>query len=199
MILLKWRIDYVILTLIIRVQKGDPMHIRRKDEFRVSFSTIFSGFLLGLAFVPLTIFITVIPYYSYFAIPVYLILLAFFLLILVIYFVLSIHLCRKKRYTTLYFSGIFSVAFSVLAALIFTFAYPYLHQSIYLGLIELSEFLVNAKRFSMVPADGHYLIGLSAMLPGIITGILLLFAYFRKKRIRDAEYRQPKKKNYYYF
>jgi len=175
------------------------MHIRRKDEFRVSFSTVLSGFLLGLAFVPLTIFIAILPYYSYLSVPVYTVLLSFFLLVLVIYILLSAYMRRRKRHAVLYFSGVFSLAFPILASLSFTFSYPYIHQSVYSQLIELSEFWVSAKRFSMTPADGHYLFGLASMLPGIITGIILLSVYFNKKRILDTEYHQPKKKNYYYF
>ena len=175
------------------------MYIRKKDEFRVSFSTVLSGFLLGLAFIPLTIFIALLPYYSYISIPLYLILFALFVLILVIYFILSTYLRRRKRHTTLYFSGVFSLMLPFLVSLSFTFGYPYIHHSIYSGLIRFSEFWVSAKRISMSTVPWHYPVSLISMLPGVITGLLLLSAYFKLKRIRDTEYRQPKKKNYYYF
>ena len=175
------------------------MRIRKRDEFRVSFSTVFSGFLLGLAFIPLTIFIALLPYYSYISVPLYLALIALFVLIFIIYIILSTNLYRQKRYTILYFSGIFSLVFPFIVSLGFSFGYPYIHHAIYALLIHFSESWVNPKRISMNPAPGHYPVSLAAMLPGIVTGIFLLSAYFRKKRIRDAEYHQPKKKNYYYF
>ncbi len=175
------------------------MYIRKKDEFRVSFSAVFSGFLLGLTFIPLTMFIALLPYYSYISVPLYLALFVLFVLVLIIYIILSTYLFRKKRYTTLYFSGLFSLVFPFLVSLGFSFGYPHIHHAIYSVLISFSELWVNPKRISMTPAPSHYLFSLASMLPGVVTGVLLLSAYFRKKRMRDTEYHQPKKKNYYYF
>lgn len=174
------------------------MRIRKKDEFHVTLSTVLTGFLLGLALLPLTIFISVLPYYAYITKPVYLFLPVLFLVLLTAYLMLSASLCRRKRYTVLFFSGAFSLLFPFLTALTFTFGYPHVHQTLYIELMKWTGLLVNAKRFSMTPAKGHYLIGLASMLPSILLGTLLLSSYFNKKRATDAEYHQPKKKNYYY-
>ncbi len=174
------------------------MRIRKNDSFHISFSSVATGFLLGLALLPLTIFISTLPYYAYVAKPVLFSLPVLFVLFLVFYFLAAAAHRRKRRYAALLFAGIFSVALSFLASLTFTFGYPHVHQTLYIELMELTGLLVNAKRFSMTPAPWHYLICLSSMLPGIIAGIILLSSYFNKKRMSDAEYHQPKKKNYYY-
>ena len=174
------------------------MRIRKNDVFRVTVSTVLAGILLGLALVPLTIFISTLPYYAYITKPVYIFLPVLFLILLTAYLFASVFLCRRKRYTVLFFSGAFSLLFPFLTALTFTFGYPHVHQTLYIELMKCTGLFVSAKRFSMTPATGHYLICLSSMLPGIILGILLLSSYFNKKRMTDAEYHQPKKKNYYY-
>lgn len=180
------------------MQKGVPMRIRKNEDFRVTISTVLAGILLGLALVPLTIFISVLPYYAYIAKPVYIFLSVLFLILLTTYLLVAASLRRRKRYTVLFFSGACSLLFPFLTALTFTFGYPHVHQTLYITLMRWTTLFVTAKRFSMTPATGHYLIGLSSMLPGIIIGILLLSSYFSRKRMTDAEYHQPKKKNYYY-
>lgn len=174
------------------------MRIKKNDGFRVTASTVLAGILLGLTLVPLTIFISVLPYYAYITKPVYYFLPAVFLILLTVYLLIAASLRRRKRYTVLFFSGVFSLLFPFLTALTFTFGYPHVHQTLYIELMKWTNLFVTAKRFSMTPVQGHYLIGLSSMLPGIIIGILLLSSYFNKKRMTDAEYHQPKKKNYYY-
>ena len=174
------------------------MRIRKKDKFHVTLSTVLTGLLLGLALIPLTIFISVLPYYAYITKPVYLFLPVLFLVLLTVYLFLAATLHRRKRYTVLFFSGTFSLLLPFLTALTFTFGYPHVHQTLYIELMKWTGLLVNAKRFSMTPTRGHYLFGLASMLPGIILGILLLSSYFNQKRTTDAEYHQPKKKNYYY-
>ena len=174
------------------------MRTRRNDDFHVSFSSVMTGLLLGLALIPLTVFISVLPYHAYIAKPIYIGLLLLFLFLLICYwFVLAYHRHRKK-YAALFFSGVFSLLFPFLISLTFTFGYPHVHQTLYIELMKWANLFVTAKRFSMTPAKGHYLLGLASMLPGILLGILLLSSYFNKKRITDAEYHQPKKKNYYY-
>lgn len=174
------------------------MRIRKNDSFHITFFSVVTGFFLGLALLPLTIFISTLPYYAYVARPVLFSLPVLFVLLLIVYLLAAASQRRKKRYAALLFAGIFSITLPFLASLTFTFGYPHVHQTLYIELMELTGLLVNAKRFSMTPVPGHYLICLSSMLPGIITGIILLSAYFNKKRRRDAEYHQPKKKNYYY-
>ncbi len=174
------------------------MRIRKNDNFHITFFSVVTGLFLGLALLPLTIFISTLPYYAYVARPVLFSLPVLFVLLLIVYLLAAASQRRKKRYAALLFAGIFSVALPFLASLTFTFGYPHVHQTLYMELMELTGLLVNAKRFSMTPVPGHYLICLSSMLPGIITGIILLSAYLNKKRRRDAEYHQPKKKNYYY-
>lgn len=174
------------------------MHIRRNDEFHVTVSAVLSGLLLGLALIPLTILIATLPYYSYVAKTVFLFLAVPFLLLLIAYLPAAAWHRRRQRYAALYFAGVFSIAFPTLTALSFTFGYPHVHQTLYIELMEFAGLFVKAKRFSMTPAQGHYLLGIASMLPGIVTGIILLSSYANKKRLKDAEYRQPKKKNYYY-
>lgn len=174
------------------------MRIRKNDSFHISFSSVATGFLLGLALLPLTIFISTLPYYAYVARPLLFSLPLLFVLLLIVYFLAAATHRRKKHYASLLFAGIFSIAFPFLASLTFTFGYPHVHQTLYIELMKWTDWFVNAKRFSMTPTKWHYLIGLSSMLPGIIIGILLLTSYFNKKRMTDAEYHQPKKKNYYY-
>lgn len=174
------------------------MHIRKNDSFYISFSSVVTGFFLGLALLPLTIFISTLPYYAYITKPVLFSLPILFILLLIIYLLAAASQRRKKRYAALLFAGIFSIALPLFASLTFTFGYPHVHQTLYIELMELTGLLVSPKRFSMTPAPGHYLICLSSMLPGIIAGIILLSAYSNKKRTRDAEYHQPRKKNYYY-
>ena len=174
------------------------MRIQRNDAFRVTISTVLTGILLGLALIPLTILISVLPYYAYITKPVYVFLPIIFLILLGAYLLIAALLRRKKRYTVFLFSGAFSMLFPFLTALSFTFGYPHVHQTLYIELMKWTNLFVNAKRFSMTPAKGHYLVGLASMLPGIILGILLLSSYFNRKRMSDAEYHQPKKKNYYY-
>jgi len=180
------------------MQKGAPMRIQKNDGFRVTATTVLTGIFLGLTLIPLTIFISVLPYYAYITMPVYVFLLVVFLILMAIYIILALSFRRRKRYIALFFSGVFSLLFPFLTALAFTFGYPHVHQTLYIELMKWTNLFVTAKRFSMTPARGHYLIGLSSMLPGIILGILLLSSYFNKKRMLDAEYHQPKKKNYYY-
>ena len=180
------------------MQKGVLMRIQKNNGFRITVSTVLTGLLLGLALIPLTIFISVLPYYAYITKPVYVFLPILFLILLVAYLLIAASLRRRKRYTVLLFSGAFSILLPFLTALTFTFGYPHVHQTLYIELMKWTNLFVNAKRFSMTPAKGHYLIGLASMLPGIILGILLLSSYFNKKRMSDAEYHQPKKKNYYY-
>lgn len=180
------------------MQKGVPMRIRKNDDFRVTVPTVLAGILLGLALVPLTIFISIFPYYAYITKPVYIFLAILFLVLLIVYLLAAASLRRRRYYTVLFFSGTFSLLFPFLTALTFTFGYPHVHQTLYIELMKWTNLFVTAKRFSMTPATGHYLISLSSMLPGIIIGILLLSSYFNKKRATDAEYHQPKKKNYYY-
>lgn len=174
------------------------MRIRKNDSFHISFSSVATGFLLGLALLPLTIFIATLPYYAYVARPLLFSLPLLFVLLLIVYFLAAATHRRKKHYASLLFAGIFSIAFPFLASLTFTFGYPHVHQTLYIELMNLTGLPVNVKCFSMTPAPGHYLICLSSMLPGTITGIILLSTYFNKKRLSDAEYHQPKKKNYYY-
>lgn len=174
------------------------MRIRKNDSFHISFSSVVTGFFLGLALLPLTIFIATLPYYAYIAKPVLFSFPILFILLLTIYLPAAASQRRQKRYASLFFAGIFSIALSFLASLTFTFGYPHVHQTLYIELMELTGLLVSPKRFSMTPAPWHYLISLSSMLPGIIAGIILLSAYCNKKRMLDAEYQQPKKKNYYY-
>jgi len=180
------------------MQKGVPMRIQKNDGFRVTASTVLSGILFGLALTPLTIFISVLPYYAYITRPVYIFLLALFLILLAAYLFIAAFFRRRKRYTSLYFSGVFSLLFPFFTALTFTFGYPHVHQTLYIELMKWTDLFVIAKRFSMTPTKGHYLIGLSSMLPGILIGIFMLISYFNKKRMIDAEYHHPKKKNYYY-
>jgi len=180
------------------MQKGVPMRIQKNDGFRITAPTVLTGILLGLALIPLTIFISVLPYYAYITGPVYIFLLILFLILLTAYLFIAASLRRRKRYTVLFFSGLFALLFPFLTALTFTFGYPHVHQTLYIELMKWTDWFVNAKRFSMTHTKWHYLIGLSSMLPGIIIGILLLTSYFNKKRMTDAEYHQPKKKNYYY-
>lgn len=180
------------------MQKGVLMRIRKNDDFRITASTVLSGILLGLALIPLTIFISVLPYYTYITKPVYLFLIILCFIFLAVYLFSAIPLRRRKRHSALFFSGVFSLAFPFLTALTFTFGYPHVHQTLYIELMKLTNLFVTAKRFSMTPTGGHYLFGLASMLPGVILGILLLASYFNKKRAIDAEYHQPKKKNYYY-
>lgn len=174
------------------------MRIRGTDNFRVTFSAVVTGLLLGAALVFLTVFIALLPHFAYLALPVYVLLPALFLFFFIPYVISSTVQCRRKHYAVLYFSGIFSVVFSFITSLTFTFAYPYIHQTLYIALLEFTGMLVNAKRFSMTPAPGHYWFSLASMLPGIILGIILLLIYFGHKRRKEAEYHQPKKKNYYY-
>lgn len=174
------------------------MRIRKNDSFHISFSSVATGFLLGLALLPLTIFIATLPYYAYVARPLLFSLPLLFVLLLIVYFLAAATHRRKKHYASLLFAGIFSIAFPFLASLTFTFGYPHVHQTLYIELMKLTNLFVTAKRFSMTPTGGHYLFGLASMLPGVILGILLLASYFNKKRAIDAEYHQPKKKNYYY-
>ena len=174
------------------------MHIRKNDGFHVSVSAVLSGLLLGLALIPLTILIATLPYYSYVAKAVFLFLAIPFLLFLTAYLFAAAWHRRRQRYAALFFAGVFSIVLPALTALSFTFGYPHVHQTLYIELMEFTGLLVKAKRFSMTPARWHYLIGIASMLPGIITGISLLSAYSNKKRLKDAEYHQPKKKNYYY-
>lgn len=174
------------------------MHIRRNDGFRLTFSIALTGLLLGLSFLPLTIFIAIVPYYAYVTLPVFLILPALFLLLFLPYLCLSIHKYRQKQYTVLLSSGTASAILPLFAALTFTFGYPHVHQAFYIDFIGSIGFFFGTKTFPAVPATGHYLIGLSSMLPGLICGIVLLSVFHNKKRKLDAEYYQPKKKNYYY-
>ena len=174
------------------------MRIRKNDSFYISFSSVATGFFLGFALLPLTIFISTLPYYAYVTKPVLFSLPVLFVLLLTLYLLAAASHRRKKRYAALLFAGIFSITFPLLTSLTFTFGYPHVHQTLYIELMELTGLLVSPKRFSMTPAPGHYLICLSSMLPGILIGIALLSAYSNKKRFLDAEYHQPKKKNYYY-
>jgi len=189
---------YNILYPIYPNEKGVLMRIKKNDSFRVTAPAVISGILLGLALIPLTILISALPYYAYITKPVYIFLPVLFFILLALYLLAAAALRRRKRYTVLFFSGAFSLLFPFLTALTFTFGYPHVHQTLYIELMKWANLFVTAKRFSMTPAKGHYLLGLASMLPGILLGILLLSSYFNKKRITDAEYHQPKKKNYYY-
>jgi len=202
---LRFQYDFIEMHLGLRytyfinlLMKGVHMHIRRNDGFHLTFSTVLTGLLLGLSFLPLTIFIATVPYYAYVTLPVFLTFPALFLLLFFPYIWIAIHKYRKKQYAVLLCSGIASSILPLLTALTFTFGYPYVHQALYIDFMEWTGLLTNPKSFSLTPATGHYLIGLASMLPGLICGIVLLSIFYNKKRKRDAEYHQPKKKNYYY-
>lgn len=174
------------------------MRIRRADNFHMTFSAVVTGLFFGSAFISLVLFLSTLPYGAYVANVVYVFLAALFLVLLLLGSLILAVRSRRQQYAALLFSGVFSIMFSCIGALIFTFAYPYVHQALYIELLEFTGFLVNAKRFSMAPAPGHYWISLSSALPGLITGAILLFVYYGRKRKKEAEYHQPRKKNYYY-
>lgn len=198
MILLKCISVYVILNSMHLIMKGVTMQIRRNDGFHLTFSSILTGLFLGLALLPLTIFIATVPYYACVALPIFLALPALFLLLFIPYLFILVSQCRRKRYATLLFSGIISFLLPLLAAIIFTFAYPHVPQILFKDLLETAIRVTGSKPFPATPAAWHYLFGLLSILPGTIASVIQLTAYGRKKRRRDTEYHQPKKKNYYY-
>lgn len=178
--------------------KGVRMHIRHNDGFHLRVSIILIGLLFGLSLIPLTIFIATVPYYASISLPAFIALPALFLLLFLPYLFSAVHKYRKRQYAILLSSGVACAILPLLTALTFTFGYPYVHQSLYIDFIKWIGLPLNATVFSTIPASGHYLIGLASMLPGLVCGIILLSAFHNKKRKLDAEYHQPKKKNYYY-
>lgn len=174
------------------------MQIRRNDGFHLTFPSVLTGLLFGLALLPLTIFIATLPHYAYIALPVFFALPALFLLLFIPYLYILVSQCRRKRYATLLFSGMIAFILPLLTAAVFIFAYPYVLQIIFRDFLEAVLRIAKNKPFPATPTVWHYVFGALSILPGVIGSIIQLTAYGRKKRRRDAEYHQPKKKNYYY-
>lgn len=174
------------------------MHIRHNDGFHLRVSIILIGLLFGLSLIPFTIFIATVPYYAYVSLPVFFALPALFLLLFFPYLFIAVHKYHRRQYAILLSSGVACAILPLLTALTFTFGYPYVQQSLYIDFIKWIGLSLHTNSFPTIPASDHYLFGLASMLPGLVCGIILLSFFHNKKRKSDAEYHQPKKKNYYY-